>query len=133
MAEIHSVEGLADYAHQQIERIQRMERELAEQVGEGTSRDGHVKAKTGAAGVLKDLKIDAAAMRLSPEELTAEVRSAISAAQADFARRADDIMGPILHVKPSEHANAAIEQGMQRLDALTADLERLARARGLDS
>lgn len=132
MAEIHSVESLADYAYQQIERIQRMERELAEQVGEGTSRDGHVKARTGQAGVLKDLKIDAAALRLSPQELEAEVRSAISAAQADFARRADDIMGPILNVKPSEQANASIEAGMRRLDDLTSSLERMARARGLE-
>jgi DNA-binding protein YbaB len=133
MAEIHSVESLADYAYQQIERIQRMERDLAEQVGEGTSRQGHVKAKTGPAGVLKDLKIEPAAMRLSPEELETEVRSAIAEAQSDFARRADDIMGPILHVRPSEQANAAIEAGMRRLDELSANLDRLARSRGLDT
>lgn len=133
MAEIHSVEGLADYAYQQIERIQRMESELAEQIGEGTSKQGHVTAKTGQSGVLKDLKIDNAALRLSPDELTAEVKSAIGAAQADFARRADDIMGPILNVRPSEQANTAIEAGMKRLDALTADLDRIARTRGLDN
>lgn len=131
MPEIHSVEGLADYACQQIERIERMQRELAEQEGAGESPSGHVRARTGVAGAVRDLKIEPGGLRLTPEELGAEVLSAIAAAQQDFARRADDIMGPILNVRPSEEATAALDAGVSRLEALTADLDRIARTRGL--
>lgn len=131
MADLHSLEGLAQYAQQQVERIEKMQRELAEQVGEGRSRDGHVTARTGAAGSLRDLKIDPAAMRLSVDELTAEVTSAITAAQADFAKRADDIMEPLLNVRPSEDSAIALESRMSRLEAIGDDLDRIARSRGL--
>ncbi len=131
MPEIHSVEGLAAYAAEQIERIERMQREVAQQVGEGTSRQGHVKAKTGIAGAVKDLRIAPSALRLSPEELSAEVTSAIAAAQADYARKADDIMGPILGMRPSEDAASSFESRLGRLQSLQDDVERLARSRGL--
>jgi DNA-binding protein YbaB len=132
MAEIHSVEGLAEYAHQQIERIERMQQLLTAQTGTGTSRQGLVTASTGPSGMLRDLEINPDAMRLSPAELTAEIKSAITAAQSDYATKADDIMGPILGVRPSQDAQEALEAGMSRLDELSADLDRIARERGID-
>jgi DNA-binding protein YbaB len=132
MSEIHSVEGLAEYAHQQIERIERMQRELAEQNGYGTSQRGLVKARTGPSGILRDLDIDAEAMRMSPAELALEIKSAITAAQADYGTKADDIMGPILGVRPSQDAQEAIEAGMSRLDELSANLDKVARQHGID-
>jgi DNA-binding protein YbaB len=132
MSEIHSVGGLAEYAHQQIERIERMQRELAEQTGAGTSPRGLVKALTGPSGMLRDLEIGAEAMRLSPAELAAEIKSAITAAQADYGTKADDIMAPILGVRPSQDAQDALEAGISRLDELSADLDRIARQQGID-
>lgn len=132
MAEIHSIEGLAEYAHQQIERIERMQQELAAQTGTGTSSQGLVKASTGPSGILRDLEINPDALRLTPAELTDEIKSAIMAAQKDYAVKADDIMGPILGVRPSEDSQQALDAGLSRLDELSADLDRLARERGID-
>jgi DNA-binding protein YbaB len=132
MSEIHSVEGLAEYAHQQIERIERMQRDLTEQTGYGTSQRGLVKARTGPSGMLRDLEIDPEAMRMSPSELALEIKSAITAAQADYGTKADDIMAPILGLRPSEEGQEAIDAGMSRLDELSANLDRVARQHGID-
>jgi DNA-binding protein YbaB len=132
MAEFRDLGDLTEYAHAQIERIARMQRDLAEHAGEGHSPRGYVTARTGPGGALQDLRIEPDARRLPVDELTAELHAAISAAQHDFARRADEIMAPILDTRPSEQAAAALEAGMSRLDALAADLEHLARRSHLD-
>jgi DNA-binding protein YbaB len=131
MTEIRNLEGLAEYAHEQIERIERMQRDLAQYAGEGTSPGGHVYARTGPGGALLDLRVEPSALRLSADEVADEVRAAIGTAQQEYARRADDIMAPVLGLRPSEQAVDALEQGMSRLDALTADLERLTHDRRL--
>lgn len=131
MTDLHSLEGIAEYAQQQIEKIERMQRDLADRVGEGRSRDGLVTAKTGIAGGMRELRIEPAALRLSVEELSAEVMSAITAAQADYARGADDVMAPILGMRPSEDATAAFESRLSKLEAIEQDVERLARSRDL--
>jgi DNA-binding protein YbaB len=133
-AEVDDIEGLADlarYAQQQVERIERMQAELAEQAAEGVSSRGYVRARTGPGGALLDLSIDPLAQRLSNEELVAEVRDAVTMAQRRFAEIADQIMAPVLGMRPSEQSAATFEQGMQRLDALGDDLNRLARRHGL--
>lgn len=131
MADLHSLEGIAEYAQQQIEKIERMQRDLADRFGEGRSREGLVTAKTGVAGGLRDLRIEPSALRLSVEELAAEVMSAITAAQADYARVADDVMAPILGMRPSEDTAAGFESRLSKLEAIEHDIDRLARSRNL--
>jgi DNA-binding protein YbaB len=129
MVEIRNLTDLAEYAQDQIERITRMQQQLNDYVGEGESPRRHVRARTGPGGRLIDLNIASDALRLTTDDLTSEVTAAITAAQADYATRTDDIMAPVLAMRPSEQTAEAFEQGMQRLDALTVDLERLAQGR----
>ncbi|SDZ36607.1 Conserved DNA-binding protein YbaB [Micromonospora pattaloongensis] len=131
MSELRDLSDLADYAHRQIERIQRMQQDIAAEYGEGRSPRGLVRARTGPGGALLQLRIDPAGLRLTADELEAEVTAAVTAAQQQFAARADEIMAPVLGLRPSEQAVNELEAGMNRLDALGDDLERLARRRGL--
>lgn len=131
MTEIRSLEDLAEYAEQQIRRLGQMQAELAGQTGTGESPRGYVRARTGPGGLLKELRIDPTALRLSSEELEAEVTAAVTAAQRQYTERADDIMAPVLGMRPSEQALGELEEGMTKLDSLAADLDRLARDRGL--
>lgn len=131
MADLRNLADLADYAHRQIERIQRMQREIESEYGEGRSPRGFVRARTGPGGALQELRIDPSALRLSADELAAEVTAAVTAAQREFAARADEIMAPVLGMRPSEQTADALDAGMRRLDELGADLDRLARRRGL--
>jgi hypothetical protein len=132
--EIRNLTDLAAYAQDQVERITRMQQDLAAATGEGESPRRLARARTGPGGRLLDLRLSEDAMRLPAEDAAAEVAAAIVAAQTDYARRADDIMQPVLALRPSEDAAAegALDQGMRRLDELTADLERLARRSGLE-
>ena len=131
MPEIRSLTDLAEYAQDQLDRIARMQRELADCAGEGESPRRLVRARTGPGGALLDLRLHPDVLHLSTDGAAAEITAAIAAAQRDFGARADEIMAPILAVRPSEESTAAIEQGVRRLDALTADLERLAHRHGL--
>lgn len=131
MADIGNLEELAEYAQRKVEQIQRMQSDLDAQCGEALSPREYVRARTGPGGVLRELRIDPEALRLPVEELAAEVTAAVTAAQREFAKRADEIMAPVLGMRPSERGLEALEDGLSRLDALGADLERLARRRGL--
>lgn len=131
MTQIRNLNDLAEYAQDQIERITRMQQQLNDSVGEAESPRRYVRARTGPGGKLQDLNIAPEALRLAADELADEVTHAVTAAQADYAARADDIMQPVLAMRPSEQTVEALDHGMQRLDALTADLERLARSRNL--
>lgn len=131
MTHIRSLDDLAEYAHDQVQRITRMQQQLNDYVGEAGSPRRYVQARTGPGGRLLDLHIAPEALRLPADDLTAEITHAITAAQADYASRADDIMQPVLAMRPSEQSIDALDHGMQRLDALTADLERLAQRRNL--
>jgi len=132
MAEIRNLDELAAYAQEQIARITQMQQQLTEQTGAGESPSGAVRARTGPGGRLLDLELSASALRMSPEDASAEIVAAVTAAQADYATRADRIMEPVLAMRPSEQATDALDAGMRRLDELTADLERLAARRELD-
>ena len=132
MTEIRTLTDLAAYAQDQIERLTRMQQDPAGCVGEGESPRGLVRARTGPGGRLIELRLDVDAMRLSTQDAAAAVAAAVTAAQSDYAACADDIMRPVLALRPSEHATAALDRGMRRLDQLTADLERLAGRAGLD-
>lgn len=127
MPDLRSLEDLAEYAHQQVERIQRMQADLAAQYGSADSPDGHVHARTGPGGVVQELRIAPSGMRLSADELAAEVMAAIGAAQRAYAARADAIMEPVLGLRPSDTNVDVLEAGMSRLDTLADDLDRLAR------
>jgi DNA-binding protein YbaB len=127
------MEDLAEYAHQQVARIQRMQDDLADQFGTGESPRGYVRARTGPGGGLQELRIDPAALRLSAEDVAAEVTAAITAAQREYADRANEIIAPVLALPPSEESLGNLEAGMRRLDGLVDDLDRMARRRGLDS
>jgi hypothetical protein len=83
--DIRNLEDLAEYAHQQVARIQRMQDDLAGQYGTAESPRGHVRARTGPGGALQELRIDPGAMRLSAEDVAAEVTAAITAAQREYA------------------------------------------------
>jgi DNA-binding protein YbaB len=129
--EIRGLEDLAEYAEQQIRQLGRMQADLAAQAGQGESPRGYVRARTGPGGLLQELRIDPTGLRLSAEELEAEVTAAITAAQRQYTERADDIMAPVLGMRPSEQALAQLEEGVAKLDELAADLDRVARERGL--
>jgi DNA-binding protein YbaB len=132
VTEIRTLTDLAAYAQDQIERLTRMQQDLAECVGEGESPGGLVSARSGPGGRLLDLRLDPETMQLSTEDAAAEITAAVIAAQSDYAARADDIMQPVLALRPSEQATDELNRGMRRLDELTADLERLAARAGLD-
>ncbi len=131
VAEIRNLDDLAEYAERQVRQLEKMQSDLAAQTGEARSPRGYVRAQTGPGGVLRELRIDPTALRLSAEEVAAEVTAAITAAQRQLAERADDIMAPVLGVRPSEQSLDRVEEGMAKLDSLATDLERLARQRGL--
>jgi hypothetical protein len=126
VTEINTLTDLAAYAQEQIERLTRMQEDLAACVGEGESPGGLVFARTGPGGRLIDLRLDRDTMHLSTEDAAAEIAAAVTAAQSDYGARADDILQPVLALRPSEQSTAALDRGMRRLDELTADLERLA-------
>ena len=127
MTEIRNLTDLAEYAQEQIERVTRMQQEISEYAGEGTSPERYVRAKTGPGGQLLDLQLDSAAMGLHPRELTAEITAAIRAAQNDYAERTNKIMEPVLGARPSEQNVDAIEDGIRKLDELGETLDRLMR------
>ncbi|MFK3981602.1 YbaB/EbfC family nucleoid-associated protein [Micromonospora sp. NPDC050397] len=132
MADIRNLDDLAEYAHQQLARIQRMQDDLADQFGTGESPRGYVRARTGPGGGLQELRIDPTAMRLPAEDVAAEVTAAITAAQQEYARRADEIITPVIAAAPDQNSVGDLEAGMRRLDGLVDDLDRIARRRGLD-
>jgi DNA-binding protein YbaB len=133
VTEIRNLDDLAAYAQDQVERITRMQQQLAEYEGEGESPGRLVNARTGPGGRLVDLRLDPDVLRMSPEGAAEEITAAVTAAQRDYASRADDIMAPVLAMRPGEETADLLDRGMRRLDALTDDLERLARNRGLDA
>jgi hypothetical protein len=133
VTEIHTLTQLAAYAQEQVERLTRMQQDLAACIGEGESPGGLVSARTGPGGRLLDLRLNPDAMRLSTQDAAAEITAAVLAAQTDYASRADDILQPVLAMRPSQQSTEAIDQGMRRLDELAADLERLAGRHDLDS
>ncbi|MGC9668257.1 YbaB/EbfC family nucleoid-associated protein [Planosporangium sp. 12N6] len=122
---------LADYAYRQVERIERMQADLAEASAEGESRSGRVRARTGPGGAVLNLHIEPAAMTLSPTDLAAEVTEAITAAQRSYGAMADEIMAPVLGMRPSEANAAVIEEGQRRLTALESTMDELDRRYGL--
>jgi DNA-binding protein YbaB len=127
LTEIRNLAQLAEYANEQIQRIAKMQSDLAGSAGRGQGPRGMVRARTGPGGKLLGLRIDPEALRLSAEQVTAEVAAAISAAQKDYSRHADEIMAPVLGMRPSEQSVADIERGLGQLDVLAEDMERLAR------
>lgn len=131
MTQIRNLTDLAEYAQDQLDRISRMQRELADHVGEGESPGRTVRARTGPGGGLLELRLTPETLRMNTDDAAAEITAAITAAQRDYATRADEIMSPVLAMRPSEQSTDAFDQGMQRLDALTADLERLTQRRDM--
>jgi DNA-binding protein YbaB len=133
VTEIRNLDDLAAYAQDQVERIARMQQQLADYEGEGESPGRLVRARTGPGGRLVDLRLDPDVLRMSPDAAAEEITAAVTAAQRDYAGRADDIMAPVLAMRPGEETADLLDRGMRRLDALTDDLERLSRRHGLDS
>jgi DNA-binding protein YbaB len=129
---MHTLTDLAAYAQEQVERLTRMQEDLAACAGDGASPGGLVSARTGPGGRLIDLHLDPALLDLSTEDAAAEITAAVTAAQSDYAARAGDILQPVLAVRPSEQSTEVFDRGMRRLDELAADLERLAARHDLD-
>ncbi|NJC68696.1 YbaB/EbfC family nucleoid-associated protein [Planosporangium thailandense] len=90
------LDAIARDAQLQVDRIVRMQTDLAEATAAASSRSGLVHARTGPGGGVLGLSIAPAAMRLSPEDLAAEVIEAITAAQRSYGALADKIMDPVL-------------------------------------
>ena len=126
MAGLNNLDDLANYALDQVDRLRRAQERLEHESGEGRSPDGLVAAKTGPGGRLLDLRVDEAALRGGAEQLAASVTAAITAAQAAYAKQADDIMGGEMGVRPSE-AGGTYDRGLARIDELTDQLEDLTR------
>jgi DNA-binding protein YbaB len=131
VGDINSLGELVEYAQRQVERLTEMQAHLAEQYAEARSPRGHVRARTGPGGALQELHIAPDALRLAADELAAEVTAAVTTAQREYAERADEIMAPLLHQRPTEQSMASVEAGMSRLEAIADDLERIAERRGL--
>ncbi len=108
-----------------------MQEDLVAQFGTGESPRGYVRSRTGPGGAVQELRIEPDALRLSAAEVATEVTAAITEAQREYARRADEIIAPVLDLRPSEQSADVLNAGMSRLDALADDLDRLARRTGL--
>jgi DNA-binding protein YbaB len=91
--------ALADHAQRQVERLAHLQADLAEASATADSRSGLVHARTGPGGAVLGLRIEPAAMRLSPEDLAAEVTEAITGAQRSYGALADEIMAPVLGIR----------------------------------
>ena len=123
MPEIRDFTDLAAYAQEQLERISKMQSDMADAAGQGVSPQRYARARTGPGGRVLELRLDPDASSLPVAELADEIVAAISAAQADFATQTDAIMAPLLESRPSD----TFDDGVRRLDALTDDLDRLMR------
>jgi DNA-binding protein YbaB len=95
------LDALAEHAQRQVDRIAHMQADLAEATATASSRSGRVQARTGPGGAVLGLRIEPAGMRLSPEELAAEVTEAITAAHRSYGALAAEIMTPVLGIRPS--------------------------------
>jgi DNA-binding protein YbaB len=126
MSEIRGLDGLADYALSQVERLERVQRALLEIVGEGASPRGFVRACTGPQGSVQRLTIEDDALRLGGAALAEEVVAAIQAAQQQYAAQADELMTAEVGMRPSA-SNEAFDAGVARLEALTEQLDELSR------
>jgi DNA-binding protein YbaB len=91
--------ALAEHAQRQVDRIAHMQADLAEATATAASHSGRVSARTGPGGAVLGLRIEPTAMRLSPEELAAEVTEAITSAQRSYGSLADEIMAPVLGIR----------------------------------
>lgn len=125
MAGLNNLDDLANYAIDQVERLRRAQEQLAHESGEGRSADGLVVARTGPGGGLLELRIDEAALRGGAHRLGADVTAAVTAAQAAYAAKADDIMGGEIGMRPSD--TGSYDRGLARIDELTEQLEDLSR------
>nr|WP_221373868.1 YbaB/EbfC family nucleoid-associated protein [Actinoplanes polyasparticus] len=124
MPQFHDFTDLAAYAQEQLDRVSRMQADMAAAAGEGMSPQRYARARTGPGGKVLELRLDPDAAGLPLDDLTDEIVAAISAAQADYATQTDAIMAPILESRPT---GDTIDDGIRRLDALTDDLDRLMR------
>jgi DNA-binding protein YbaB len=95
------LDALTEHAQHQVDRIAHMQADLDEATAAASSRSGRVHVRTGPAGAVLHLRIEPDAMRLSPEELAAEVTEAITAAQRSYGALADEIMTPVLGIRTS--------------------------------
>lgn len=125
MAGMNNLDGLAHYALDQVDRLRRAQERLEQASAEGRSPDGLVVARTGAGGMLRDLRIDESALRSGADRLSHAVTAAITAAQAAYNEQAEDIMGGEMGMRPSE--GSEFDRGIARIDALTEQLEDLTR------
>jgi DNA-binding protein YbaB len=116
---------LADYAHRQVERIERMQVDLSEASAEAESRSGRVHARTGPGGAVLNLRLEPAAMALSAEDLAAEVIEAVTAAQRSYGAMADEIMAPVLGIRPNDANVSVLEEDQRRLASLESKMDEL--------
>lgn len=126
MSELSNLDGLANYALQQVEKLRQVQERMGELTGEGRSADGLVVARTGPGGRILELKIDEAALRSGAARVSASVTAAVSAAQEAYAGQADDLMADGMGVRPSDPSRS-FDRGMARLDELTDQLEDMTR------
>jgi DNA-binding protein YbaB len=131
VTDFRDVGELVEYAQRQVERLTQIQTDLASRYAEARSPRGLVHARTGQGGTLRELHIEPAALRLTPDELAAEVTAAITQAQREYAESADEILAPLLAHRPGAESTANVEARMSRLEAIADDLERIARRRGL--
>ena len=69
---------------QQMGDFNKMQESIKEAVGRGEAAEGRVVAEYKSEGGLTKLELDPRAMRLSAEELSEEIRTAVNAATQDF-------------------------------------------------
>jgi hypothetical protein len=126
MAYYGSSHDMNAWAQEQLAKAYQQQADLASARGSGASPRKTVQAQTGPGGAVLSLEITAGGMRLDPEELATEVRAAIEAAQLDFSQHTKDILGLLGEADLPEPAG--YRPGLDRLDQLADDLDRLASA-----
>jgi YbaB/EbfC DNA-binding family len=88
-----------------LEAVQEMQRQLQGLVGHGESADRRVVLTVTPTGAITDLRLSHDAMRLSPEQLSAEIMGTAARATAEVSERMKRIVGGLV---PQDQLDALI-------------------------
>ncbi|MEU0480969.1 YbaB/EbfC family nucleoid-associated protein [Streptosporangium sp. NPDC006013] len=90
------LDRLVEDAEQVRYRAEVARRELDEVTGEGESANGRVRARTGAAGLLLEVRLDPRVMEMGSQDLAEEVTLAVRRAQQDGDYKREQVLRDVL-------------------------------------
>jgi DNA-binding protein YbaB len=82
-------------AEDQMEKARELKERMAEVVGRGEAADGRISAEFRQQGGLTALDLDPRVLRLSADELSLEIRTAVNAAAQDYQTKAMQVGGEL--------------------------------------